>query len=115
MAAIEKVKLKKVRDYFKNGILRSVGFLNLATRKPAGEWQFFNEFGRITSRGKFDPSGRKIGVWLVYDWRSGDHYRETFSAGKSVETVFVKKITGIPPQNLPDALHQILRLSAGAK
>lgn len=105
-------KIRKVADYHSNGIKKSEGFINIANRKPIGRWEYFNEFGRITSRGSYNSSGQKEGAWLNYDWHAGDLYRAKFSRGKAGEIVFLKKITKILPKNLPDAIHEILHLSA---
>ncbi len=73
-------KKQKVSHVFEGYTLQAVGISK--KEKKVGNWEMYNEYGKLTGRGKFDEEGRRTGAWEWYDNQGRISDKESYVNGK---------------------------------
>ncbi len=58
-------EMKEVTYIYDNNILSAVG--NISDNNPKGVWHFYNNYGALSAKGKFNEEGKKTGEWNWYN------------------------------------------------
>lgn len=67
--------------YYKNGLVRAKG--KSINGLMQGKWIFYRESGMLWGTGQFKDN-QKHGLWVRYDRKGKEEYREKFAHGKLV-------------------------------
>ncbi len=70
---------QKVTHLFDGYDLQAVGVIK--DGKKTGNWQMYNEQGKLTGKGRFDEQGKRIGEWTWYDDQGRISDKESYTNG----------------------------------
>ncbi len=73
-------KKQKVTHVFDNYTLQAVGLSK--NGKKIGNWEVYNENGKLEGIGKFDNDGKRIGEWVWYTYSGDVSSTENYKEGK---------------------------------
>ncbi len=73
-------KLQNVSHVFEDRKLQAVG--RIENGKKLGNWEVYNQKGKLTGKGQFDKEGKRVGKWTWFDDQGNVSNTEEYKNGK---------------------------------